>query len=175
MAGCSRFAMAAMGHAPGWSLASSVGDRATSNPVIVPLPPVLKLNLEEGGAAAWIRSTFQYAAEEVAAGRPGSETVLAKLSELLFVEAVRRYAQALPQGRTGWLAGLRDPYVGRALALLHHDIVRPWKGDDLSREVGLSRSALADRFTALIGMPPMHYIASWRMQVAAQKFRNTIP
>src|ERR1700752_2273564 len=126
MAGCSRFAMAAMGHAPGWSLASSVGDRAEGNPVIATLPPVLKLNLEEGGAAEWIRSTFQYAAEEVAAGRPGSETVLAKLSELLFVEAVRRYAETLPEGQTGWLAGLRDNHVARALALLHRDIARPW-------------------------------------------------
>jgi AraC family transcriptional regulator, alkane utilization regulator len=148
-------------------------DCGEENPVISTLPSLLKLDAEQGGAAEWIRSTFQYAAEEVAAGRPGSETVLAKLSELLFVEAVRRYAQALPQGQTGWLAGLRDPYVARALALLHHDITRPWNVDDLSREVGLSRSALADRFINLIGMPPMHYVASWRMQVATQKLRNT--
>jgi AraC-like DNA-binding protein len=148
-------------------------DSTDENPVISTLPPLLKLDAEQGGAAEWIRSTFQYAAEEVAAGRPGSETVLAKLSELLFVEAVRRYAQALPQERTGWLAGLRDPYVARALALLHHDITRPWNVDDLSREVGLSRSALADRFISLIGVPPMHYAASWRMQVATQKLRNT--
>ena len=141
--------------------------------MISTLPPLLKLDAEQGGAAEWIRSTFQYAAEEVAAGRPGSETVLAKLSELLFVEAVRRYAQALPQGQTGWLAGLRDPHVARALALLHRDITRPWNVDDLSREVGLSRSALADRFISLIGMPPMHYVANWRMQVATQKLRDT--
>src|SRR5437773_7718743 len=128
---------------------------------------------EEGGAAEWIRSTFQYAAEEVAAGRPGSETVLAKQSELLFVEAVRRYAESLPDGQTGWLAGLRDTHVARALALLHRDIARPWTVDELGREVGLSRSALADRFTRLIGMPPMHYVANWRMQVATQKLRNT--
>jgi AraC family transcriptional regulator, alkane utilization regulator len=148
-------------------------DSAESNPVIATLPPVLKLNLEEGGAAEWIRSTFQYAAEEVAAGRPGSETVLAKLSELLFVEAVRRYAETLPEGQTGWLAGLRDTHVARALALLHRDIARPWTVDELCREVGLSRSALADRFIRLIGVPPMHYVASWRMQVATQKLRNT--
>ena len=146
---------------------------ADGNPVISTLPPLLKLNVEQGGAAEWIRSTFQYAAEEVSAGCPGSETVLAKLSELLFVESVRRYAQALPDGQTGWLAGLRDPYVARALALLHHDIARNWNVDDLSRKVGLSRSALADRFISLIGMPPMHYLASWRMQVATQKLRNT--
>jgi AraC-like DNA-binding protein len=146
---------------------------AESNPVISTLPPLLKLSVEQGGAAEWIRSTFQYAAEEVSAGRPGSETVLAKLSELLFVEAVRRYAEALPDGHTGWLAGLREPFVARALALLHGDIARDWTVDDLGREVGLSRSALADRFIRLIGLPPMHYLASWRMQVASQKLRNT--
>jgi len=148
-------------------------DSADRNPVISTLPSLLKLSLEQGGAAEWIRSTFRYAAEEVAAGHPGSETVLAKLSELLFVEAVRRYAAALPDGETGWLAGLRDPYVARVLALLHRDIVRSWNVDELGREVGLSRSALADRFIRLIGMPPMHYLASWRMQVAAQKLRGT--
>jgi AraC-like DNA-binding protein len=146
---------------------------AEGNPVISTLPPLLKLNVEQGGAAEWIRSTFQYAAEEVSAGRPGSETVLAKLSELLFVEAVRRYAEALPDGQTGWIAGLREPYVARALALLHRDITRRWTVDDLGREVGLSRSALADRFIRLIGVPPMHYLAGWRMQVAMQKLRNT--
>ncbi len=146
---------------------------AEGNPVISTLPSLLKLNVEQGGAAEWIRSTFQYAAEEVSAGRPGSETVLAKLSELLFVEAVRRYAEALPDGQTGWLAGLREPHVARALALLHRDIARRWTVDDLGREVGLSRSALADRFIRLIGVPPMHYLANWRMQVATQKLRNT--
>src|SRR6266480_24927 len=109
---------------------------AEGNPVLMTLPSLLKLNVEQGGAAEWIRSTFQYAAEEVSAGRPGSETVLAKLSELLFVEAVRRYAEALPDGQTGWLAGLREPYVARALALLHHNITRRWTVDDLGREVG---------------------------------------
>ena len=148
-------------------------DSAKGNPVISTLPPLLKLNLEHGGAAEWIRSTFQYAAQEVSIGRPGSETVLAKLSELLFVETVRRYAETLPEGQTGWFAGLRDTYVARALALLHRDIARRWTVDDLGREVGLSRSALADRFIRLIGVPPMHYLANWRMQVATQQLRNT--
>ena len=148
-------------------------DDIKSNPVISTLPPLLKFNVEQGGAGEWIRSTFQYAAEEVSIGRPGSETVLAKLSELLFVEAVRRYAETLPDGQTGWFAGLRDPYVARALALLHRDIARRWTVDDLGREVGLSRSALADRFIRLIGVPPMHYLANWRMHVATQQLRKT--
>ena len=148
-------------------------NNANGNPVLTTLPPLFKLNVEQGGAAEWIRSTFQYAAEEVSAGRVGSEAVLAKLSELLFVEAVRRYAETLPDGQTGWFAGLREPFVARALALLHRDITRRWTVDDLGREVGLSRSALADRFIRLIGVPPMHYLASWRMEVAAEKLRNT--
>jgi AraC-like DNA-binding protein len=146
---------------------------AEGSPIISALPPALKLDLERGAAAEWIQSTFQYAAEEVAAGRPGSETVLAKLSELLFVEAVRRYAETLPDGRTGWLAGLRDTHVARALALVHRDITRPWTVDELGREVGLSRSALGDRFSRLIGLPPMQYLANWRMQVARERLRNT--
>ena len=99
--------------------------------------------------------------------------MLAKLSEVLFLEAVQRYAETLPDGQTGWLAGLRDPYAGRALALMHGDITRRWTVDDLGREVGLSRSALADRFIRLIGVPPMHYLTNWRMQVATQRLRNT--
>ena len=148
-------------------------DGAQGNPILATLPPAMKLRVEETGSAEWIRSTFQYAANELAVGRPGSETVLAKLSELLFVEAVRRYVEDLPAHQTGWLAGLRDPPVARALALMHGDIARHWSVDELGREAGLSRSALADRFTRLIGMAPMHYLGHWRMQVAAQKLKDT--
>jgi AraC-like DNA-binding protein len=147
------------------------GDGGQGNPVISTLPAAIRLDLE-GGAAEWIRSTFQYAADELAAGRPGSEAVLAKVSELLFVEAVRRHAETLPQNQTGWLAGLRDPHVARALALLHHDLGRAWTVDELGRQVGLSRSVLGERFTQLIGVAPMHYLANWRMQVAAQELRE---
>jgi AraC-like DNA-binding protein len=148
-------------------------DSVEGNLLIATLPSALRLNIEEGSATEWIRSTFQFAADEVASGRPGSETVLAKLSELLFVETVRRYADSLPEGETGWLAGLRDRYIARALALFHRDIARPWTVDELGREVGLSRSALTDRFSRLIGVAPMHYLANWRMQVAAQKLRDS--
>lgn len=148
-------------------------DSVEGNPMIATLPRVLHFDVEEAGAAEWIRSTFQYAAQEVAAGRPGSETVLAKLSELLFVEAMRRYVDTLPSEQTGWLAGLRDPHVARALALFHRDIARDWTVDELGREVGLSRSSLADRFTRLVGLAPMHYLTHWRMQVAAHDLRST--
>jgi AraC-like DNA-binding protein len=148
-------------------------DGIEGNPVISNLPPVIHFNLDGAGAADWIRSTFHYAAKEVSAGRPGSETVLAKLSELLFVEAVRRYVDGLPSEQTGWLAGLRDPHVARALALFHGNIASAWTVDELGREVGLSRSALAERFARLVGQAPMQYLANWRMQVAAYDLRNT--
>jgi AraC-like DNA-binding protein len=148
-------------------------DSVQGNPVVTTLPSTMVLKVEETGPAEWVRSTFQYAAQEVASGRPGSATVLAKLSELLFVEAVRRYVEDLPADQTGWLAGLRDPLVARTLALMHGDLMRPWSVEELGRQAGMSRSALADRFSRLVGMAPMHYLAHWRMQVAAQKLRGS--
>jgi AraC-like DNA-binding protein len=99
--------------------------------------------------------------------------VLAKLSELLFIEAVRACIAALPPDRTGWLAGLRDPHIGRALALLHGRVAHAWSVEELARQVGLSRSALGERFVALLGEPPMRYLARWRMQLAALRLRES--
>ncbi len=143
------------------------------NPLLAALPPVLRLDTRDGAAAEWIRSCFNFAAEEIAAGHVGSATVLAKLSELLFVEAVRRHVDALPPERTGWLAALKDPFVARALALIHGRLSEPWTVDALAREVGLSRSAFAERFTRLIGQSPMHYLSCWRLQVAAQRLSTS--
>jgi len=86
---------------------------------------------------------------------------------------VRRYVAELPPEQSGWLAGLRDPVVARALALMHGDIARPWSMEELGRAAGLSRSALAERFNRLIGMAPMHYLVHWRLQVAAQRLKGT--
>ena len=146
-----------------------VGSELDCHPLIDALPPTLVLDLDGKAAGEWIFSSFRYAAQEMAAARAGSATVLAKLSELMFVEAVRCYLEALPADERGWLAGLRDPAVGRALALLHTELARPWTAEELARQVYLSRSAFAARFTALIGAPPITYLTRWRMQVAAQR------
>lgn len=148
-------------------------DRLEDNPLAASLPPVLTFDTREGQGAGWMRSSLEFAANEIAQRRAGSETVLAKLSELLFVEAVRRYVETIPDEQAGWLAGLKDPFVSRALALLHGRVAKQWTVDDLGRQVGLSRSALADRFTRLIGEPPMRYLARWRLQVAANQLRNS--
>ncbi|MFJ7106094.1 AraC family transcriptional regulator [Pseudomonas sp. NPDC098740] len=97
---------------------------------------------------------------------------IAKLSELLFVEAVSQYVASLPAERRGWLAGLRDPHIGRALALLHARPTEGWTAEALALEVGMSRSVFAERFTALVGQPPMQYLTLWRMHVAAQHLRE---
>jgi AraC-like DNA-binding protein len=143
-------------------------DRLEANPLAAALPPLMRFE-----AAAWMKSSLEFAAHEMAVRRAGSETVLAKLSELLFVEALRHYVETLPEQENGWLAGLKDPFVSRALSLLHARVAEQWTVDDLGREVGLSRSALADRFTRLIGEPPMRYLAHWRSQIAAHQLRNT--
>jgi AraC-like DNA-binding protein len=148
-------------------------DQLLGNPIVSALPAAIVLRVDDTDSADWIRSTFQYAAHEAAAGQPGSETVLAKLSELLFVEAVREYVRAMPPERSGWLAGLRDPGVGRALALMHNEIAHPWSVEELGRRSGLSRSSLSERFTRLIGVSPMHYLVDWRLQVAGQLLRET--
>ena len=102
--------------------------------------------------------------------REGRQIVhlLERLSEMMFVDAIRRHVEELPPETTGWLAGLRDRYVGRALALLHERPAAPWTIEDLSSQVGLSRSALHERFVALIGQPPVQYLTNWRMQLASR-------
>jgi len=108
------------------------------------------------------------AAIESRSARPGGENVLARLSELMFVETIRQYLATLPLSESGWLAGLRDPIVGHALAALHGEPAAPWTVERLARAVAISRSVLAERFTDLVGQPPMQYLALWRMQLASR-------
>jgi AraC-like DNA-binding protein len=149
-----------------------MGCEAPQNPLLATLPSVLKLRVPEGVGGDWMQTSFRRAAAEFAAGGDGSATVLGRLTELLFVEAVRAYLADLPPGQTGWLAGMRDRAVGPALALLHLRIAESWTTEGLAREVGLSRSAFAERFTGLLGMPPMRYLSSWRLQLAAVRLRE---
>lgn len=135
------------------------------NPLVAALPRLLHLPADADNA--WVANFTRQAVAESNARRPGGEAMLARMSEMMFVDAVRRYADQLPAHSTGWLAGLCDRFVGRALALMHAQPAQHWTLDELGRAVGLSRSALHERFAALIGVPPMQYLAQWRMQAAA--------
>jgi AraC-like DNA-binding protein len=150
-----------------------IGCEVPDNPLVATLPAVLTLSVNDGAGGEWIGGSFRRAAEEFAVGGVGSVTVLGKLAELLFIEAVRRYLATMPDDRTGWLAGLRDRVVGRALALMHARVEEGWTTEALAREAGLSRSAFAERFTHLIGTPPMRYLAQWRLQLAAARLRDS--
>lgn len=143
-----------------------------AEPILTSLPRLLRVSLRGSGTAAWVQSSIQFSVAQSAARRPGSAMVLARLSEVLFAEAVRQYMDSLPKDQSGWLSALHDRYVGRALALLHDRATHPWTLDELSRDVGLSRSALGERFTALVGKPPMQYLTSWRIAIAASRLRR---
>jgi AraC-like DNA-binding protein len=153
-------------------LCGFLGSDIAFTPLLSALPPVMKLDMRGSASGAWIESSFRFAVSEIASGRMGSATVIAKLSELLFIEAIGQYLAGLPSERLDWLAGLRDPQIGRALALLHEKPMQAWTAEELAVQVGMSRSAFAERFTELVGDSPMHYLAMWRMHVAAQQLRD---
>lgn len=141
-------------------------DARPFNPLLDNLPRVIKVAAGPGGGGGWLGQFVHVATNETADKRAGSESVLAKLSELMFIEVVRRHIESMPPAQIGWLAGLRDPFVGKALSLMHARPAHNWTIDDLARDVGLSRSVLAERFNDLVGIPPIQYLAQWRMQIA---------
>jgi len=132
---------------------------------------VIRVSDPEGGV---LGTYVQFALAESKAPRLGGQGVLGRLSELMFIDVVRRYLESLPADRTDWLAGLRDPFVGRALSALHRNPARAWTIESLARHVGLSRSALAERFSQFVGQPPMQYLTSWRIQLAASQLRSGV-
>ena len=146
--------------------------RSVCRPLLEALPRVLRIPIGDGPAATLLRELLRVGVRESSASRPGAESLLAKLSELMFVEAMRRYVESLPPDGKGWLAGVRDAHIGRALALLHSEPGRAWTVDELAREVALSRSALAERFAALVGEPPIQYLMRWRLALAARTLRS---
>jgi AraC family transcriptional regulator, alkane utilization regulator len=142
-------------------------DPLLSRPLLDALPRLLRVPLGDGPAARWLLGLVERGALENSAPGPGSGTLLAKLAELLFVEAMRHHFETLPQGQAGWAAGLRDRHVGRALALLHEEPMDDWSVERLAARAGTSRSVLTQRFTDLVGQPPMQYLKRWRLRLAA--------
>ncbi|MEI2807052.1 AraC family transcriptional regulator [Albidovulum sp.] len=149
-----------------------LGSTEARNPLFTLLPRLLKLDLGSAATRDWIESSARFAAAELAQGRLASSGVMSRLSEVLFVEAVRQFAAAAGPSGPGWLRGLADPQVGRALAAIHRDPAAAWTADALAREAGLSRSAFSERFAALVGGPPIRYLARWRLHLARQRLRE---
>jgi AraC-like DNA-binding protein len=151
-------------------------DAKPFNPLLASMPRMLRLpGLAHAsrGSQSWIAAFLDAVVEESNRPRPGGEAVLERMSEMIFIEVLRRYADALPDDQTGWLAGMRDAAVGRALALMHERPAEAWTIDRLGDEAALSRSTLHERFVHFIGQPPMQYLTQWRMQLAAGMLRDS--
>ncbi len=154
------------GRAPTNIICGFLGAQDSFNPLFATLPKMLKLNISKAASRDWIESSVRFAANELVRGRLASSSVMSRLSEVLLVEAVREYASTIGDQKRGWLKGLSDPNIGRALALIHGDLAAPWSADTLANTVALSRSAFMERFTDLIGMPPIRYVTVWRLETA---------
>jgi AraC-like DNA-binding protein len=141
-------------------------DARPFNPLLAALPRIIHVRRGGGGA---VGAFATFAASESRSQRPGGDCVLGHLSELMFVDVVRRYLEGLPPERMDWLAALREPFVGRALAALHENPARPWTLELLAREAALPRAALIERFRAFVGHSPLQYLTNWRMQLAANQ------
>jgi AraC-like DNA-binding protein len=137
------------------------------------LPQVFKVSIRNDASGRWLENSIRFSVNEADASRAGGEAVLAKLSEVLFVETLRTYIAHLPAEQTGWLAGARDSEVGKTLALMHRKPAQPWTIASLAREAGLSRSVLAERFRYYLNEPPMAYLTRWRLQLGAQMLAST--
>jgi len=148
-------------------------DPHLSRPILSGLPAVFKVNIRADRSGHWLENSIMHLVEEAASGRVGSEAMLAKLSEALFVDTLRRYVAGLPEQQMGWLAGARDPIVGKSLGLLHSRVAHPWTIADLADQVGISRSALVERFARYLSEPPMAYLTRWRLQLAARSLERT--
>jgi AraC-like DNA-binding protein len=148
-------------------------DAKPFNPLLASMPRILRMPGLAAEGGSWIAGFLRSVVEESNRKRPGGEAVLERMSEMLFVEVLRRYVDTLPPEQTGWLAGMRDAAVGRALALMHEKPAEAWTIERLGEEAAMSRSTLYERFVHFIGQPPIQYLAQWRMQLAAGWLRET--
>jgi AraC-like DNA-binding protein len=142
-------------------------DARPFNPLLESLPRVFRAQMS-ADSQSWLSNLLHVAAEESGLGGAGSETMLAKLAELIFVEVIRKHIARLPEGSRGWLSALRDRHIGHAMQLIHGEPSRQWTLESLAHEVSLSRSVFADRFTHHVGLSPIQYLTRWRMQLASR-------
>ena len=137
------------------------------------LPSILKVHVVNEPSGQWLENSIRYSVGDESSSNAGTGLVLAKLSEVLFVETLRRYINTLPPDQIGWLGGARDPFIGQALALVHKTPAYPWTLPELARRVGLSRTRFAERFRHFLGEPPMAYLARWRVKLGAEILHST--
>jgi AraC-like DNA-binding protein len=148
-------------------------DARPFNPLLDALPRFMRFSRDASpGSHSLLDQFIRFATAETGNKRAGSQSILNRLSELMFVEVIRLHMDQLANNNTGWLAGLRDPLVGRVLTLLHARPAHAWSLEELASDAAASRSALAERFTQIVGCPPIQYLTQWRMQIAAKRLAD---
>jgi AraC-like DNA-binding protein len=147
-------------------------DHPVAHRLIAALPKIVHVRASSSRNVDWLESTLRFMASEARELRPGGEAVITRLADILVIQAIRSWIERDPAARTGWLGALQDPQIGRAIALIHREPERDWTLASLARQVAMSRSAFAARFTELVGEPAMHYVARWRMHVAVDSLRE---
>jgi AraC-like DNA-binding protein len=146
-------------------------ERSADRLFLASLPQLIRINIRDNPASAWLETSIRHLVSEAESDRPGRSILLSRMAESLFIEALRCYMEQLPSDQTGWLAGARDPVVGGILALLHRDPSNDWTLDGLAGAVGSSRSVIAKRFDRFIGGSPMAYLTRWRLELGARQLR----
>ena len=148
-------------------------DHVAGQQLIAQLPKVLQIDswAEEDGS--WLQSTLQFITREARELRPGGETVITNLADILIIQAIRTWIDSAPEASQGWLAALRDQYVGKALAAIHREPEKNWTVASLAKEVGMSRSGFSARFSELVGAPAKRYLTRWRMQIARTQLKES--
>lgn len=136
------------------------------HPLIAALPQTIVVRGSAGRPAAWLEPLLGFLSDEARTNDPGAEAVISRLTDVIFVQAVRTWMESHPRSHSGWLGALRDPQIGRALALVHRHPERAWTVATLAAEVGMSRSPFAARFGSLVGEGPLSYLRRWRLQLA---------
>jgi AraC-like DNA-binding protein len=148
-------------------------DQLAGQQLVAQLPEVLQIDCWEEEEGSWLQSTLRFIAREARELRPGGETVITHLADILIIQAIRSWIDQAPEANQGWLAALRDKQVGRALAAIHREPEKDWTVDSLAREVGMSRSGFSARFTSLVGESAKRYLTQWRMQLARTQIQET--
>lgn len=141
-------------------------DHVAAHHLISHLPPVVRIDSWEDDAGTWLQSTLRFIAREAAQLRPGGEIVITRLADVVVIQAIRAWLDTASEADQGWLAALRDPQIGRALAMIHKSPGADWSLDGLARAVGMSRSAYSARFVTMVGSAPMAYVRQWRLNLA---------
>ena len=148
-------------------------DHAASGMLMMLLPDVLKIDPWEEDAGSWLQATLQFIAREARELRPGGETVITRLADVVVIEAIRRWLNSAPDANRGWFEAARDPQIGSAIIAIHRAPAEEWTVDALARVAGMSRSAFSARFSELVGIPAIQYLAKWRMHLAQERLVKT--